>query len=164
MARSLEFDLATLSPTYRLEVGVPGRSNALAIARRLGMPPDIIERARGYLNPDVERVDTLLGEIKRNLAVYAGQAPQHPVRALYVAEATGPTLGVGDRLRDTLAIPVYRFDPLAAISHLATDDLDDLRPSLLPGPRHHGLDARARNLDLRLGHGRDGSGRQLRRR
>ena len=62
---SVEFDVATLSPTYRLTVGVPGRSNALAIARRLGMPDNVIERARGYLNPETERVDTLLGEIKR---------------------------------------------------------------------------------------------------
>lgn len=62
---SVEFDLKTLSPTYRLVVGVPGQSNALAIARRLGMPVDLIERARSFLNPEVERVDTLLGEIKR---------------------------------------------------------------------------------------------------
>ena len=57
----------------------------------------------------------LLGEIRRNLAVYAGQATQHPVRALYVAEAESLTLGVGDRIRDTLAIPVHRFDPLAGL-------------------------------------------------
>jgi DNA mismatch repair protein MutS2 len=62
---SVEFDLATLSPTYRLVVGVPGQSNALAIASRLGMPDSVIERARSFLNPDVERVDTLLGEIRQ---------------------------------------------------------------------------------------------------
>lgn len=65
----------------------------------------------------------LLGEIRRNLAVYAGQAGQQPVRALYVAEATGPTMGVADRLRDTLAVPVYAFDPLSG----STD--------VPPGPR-----------------------------
>jgi DNA mismatch repair protein MutS2 len=62
---SVEFNLQTLSPTYRLVVGVPGQSNALAIARRLGMPADVVERARGYLNPEVERVDSILGEIRR---------------------------------------------------------------------------------------------------
>jgi len=62
---SVEFDLATLSPTYRLVVGVPGQSNALAIAQRLGMPERVIERARSYINPDVERVDSLLGEIRQ---------------------------------------------------------------------------------------------------
>jgi hypothetical protein len=70
--------------------------------------------ARPLAGPALASDTALLGEIKRNLAVYAGQAPQHPVRALYVAEATG-TLGVGDRLRDTLAIPVFRFDPLAGL-------------------------------------------------
>jgi DNA mismatch repair protein MutS2 len=62
---SVEFDLETLSPTYRLVVGVPGQSNALAIAARLGMPERVIHLARSYLNPDVERVDTLLGQIKQ---------------------------------------------------------------------------------------------------
>jgi DNA mismatch repair protein MutS2 len=61
---SVEFDLATLSPTYRLVVGVPGQSNALAIASRLGMPSSVIEQARSYLSPDVERVDSLLSEIR----------------------------------------------------------------------------------------------------
>ncbi len=62
---SVEFDLETLSPTYRLVVGVPGQSNALAIAQRLGMPDRVIERARSYLNPEVERVDSILGEIRQ---------------------------------------------------------------------------------------------------
>ncbi|HEX5164399.1 MAG TPA: endonuclease MutS2, partial [Thermomicrobiales bacterium] len=62
---SVEFDLATLSPTYRLVVGVPGQSNALAIASRLGMPDRVIDRARSFLSPDVERVDSLLSEIRQ---------------------------------------------------------------------------------------------------
>jgi hypothetical protein len=57
----------------------------------------------------------LVAEVRRNLAVYAGQAPHHPVRALYVAESSSG-LGVADRLRDTLAIPVYRFDPLVGLT------------------------------------------------
>jgi DNA mismatch repair protein MutS2 len=60
---SVEFDVATLSPTYRLLIGVPGRSNALAIAGRLGMPQAILDRAREFLDPNAEHVDTLLGEI-----------------------------------------------------------------------------------------------------
>jgi DNA mismatch repair protein MutS2 len=61
---SVEFDVETLSPTYRLLIGVPGRSNALAIAERLGLPADIVNRARGYLSPDEVQVDELLGQIQ----------------------------------------------------------------------------------------------------
>ena len=82
---SVEFDVATLSPTYRLTVGVPGRSNALAIARRLGMPSDLIERARRLLNPEVERVDTLLGEIRRRRGA-AETAQRDAERALAAAQ------------------------------------------------------------------------------
>jgi hypothetical protein len=76
---------------------------------------DYLAFARPLAGPALASDAALLGEIRRNLAVYAGQAPQHPVRALYVAEGNGQTLGVGDRLRDTLAIPVFRFDPLGGL-------------------------------------------------
>jgi DNA mismatch repair protein MutS2 len=46
---SAEFDEATLSPTYRLLWGIPGRSNALNIAGRLGMPEGVVEQARALL-------------------------------------------------------------------------------------------------------------------
>jgi Tfp pilus assembly PilM family ATPase len=77
---------------------------------------DYLAFARPLAGPALTSDAALLGEIRRNLAVYAGQAPQHPVRALYVAESAGPALGVGDRLRDTLAIPVFRFDPLGGLT------------------------------------------------
>lgn len=67
---SLEFDPETLMPTYRLMIGLPGRSNALAIAERLGLDPEILEAARKEINPDDLHVDDLLEEIhrQRNLA------------------------------------------------------------------------------------------------
>jgi DNA mismatch repair protein MutS2 len=62
---SVEFDVETLAPTYRLMIGVPGRSNALAIAGRLGMPREILEAASGMLDPDELRVDSLLQDIRQ---------------------------------------------------------------------------------------------------
>jgi DNA mismatch repair protein MutS2 len=62
---SVEFDLETLRPTYRLIVGLPGRSNALAIAERLGLNKEIIEAARGMVATEDLVADDLLDEIQR---------------------------------------------------------------------------------------------------
>lgn len=61
---SVEFDVQTLSPTYRLTIGIPGRSNALAIATRLGMPRDIVTEAEGYLDPGEGRTEELIDDIR----------------------------------------------------------------------------------------------------
>ena len=60
---SVEFDLETLAPTFHLSVGLPGRSNAFAIAARLGMPAYIIEAARGLVDEDSLQAEDLLAGI-----------------------------------------------------------------------------------------------------
>ena len=62
---SVEFDVETLSPTYELSIGLPGRSNALVIARRLGLNPVIVEQAESIVRPGSLQVDALLDDIKR---------------------------------------------------------------------------------------------------
>jgi DNA mismatch repair protein MutS2 len=62
---SLEFDIKTLRPTYKLTIGLPGRSNALAIATRLGLDPEIISAAKGEVNPESIRADKLLDDIRK---------------------------------------------------------------------------------------------------
>src|SRR5437016_3009420 len=57
---SVEFDIETLSPTFRLSIGLPGRSNALAIANRLGLDERIVERAREFLGSAGVRMENLL--------------------------------------------------------------------------------------------------------
>lgn len=57
---AVEFDPVTLEPTYRLQIGTPGFSNAFAIAARLGLPPDIVARAHSLLSPDQQRMEALL--------------------------------------------------------------------------------------------------------
>ncbi len=62
---SLEFDVKTLRPTYKLTIGLPGRSNALAIATRLGLPQEIIADAKKEINPLDLRADKMLDDIRR---------------------------------------------------------------------------------------------------
>ncbi len=63
---SMEFDINTLSPTYRLLVGVPGRSNAFAIAERLGLPGSILEFARGEVKEEDQRVEHMIASLEEN--------------------------------------------------------------------------------------------------
>ncbi len=62
---SLEFDIRTLRPTYHLTIGLPGRSNALAIAQRLGLDPQLVAAAKSEINPDDLRADKLLDDIRK---------------------------------------------------------------------------------------------------
>jgi DNA mismatch repair protein MutS2 len=62
---AVEFDPLTLAPTYRITIGVPGRSNALAIAARLGLPEPIVQAARSSLSPEQAEIDSLLEELRR---------------------------------------------------------------------------------------------------
>jgi DNA mismatch repair protein MutS2 len=61
---SVEFNVETLMPTYRLTVGLPGRSNALAIATRLGLDPQIVEAARARVSGEHLQADALLADLK----------------------------------------------------------------------------------------------------
>lgn len=62
---SVEFDVQSLRPTYRLTIGIPGRSNALSIASRLGMPRDVIDNARTHLDPGDGRTEQLIEDIRQ---------------------------------------------------------------------------------------------------
>ncbi len=66
---SCEFDLKTLAPTYKLLIGVPGKSNAFAISRRLGLPEEIIKAAEGHIGSDDKRFETVISELHRKQGV-----------------------------------------------------------------------------------------------
>ena len=61
---SMEFDVETLSPTYKLLEGIPGESNALIIARKYGISEEVIENAKSYISEDNQRVEEMLKSIK----------------------------------------------------------------------------------------------------
>jgi DNA mismatch repair protein MutS2 len=89
----VEFDLETLRPTYHLTIGLPGRSNALTIAERLGLPAEIVAAARGSLNPDDLHADDLLDEIHRQRDL-AHQARSFADKAAREADALRGELAV----------------------------------------------------------------------
>ncbi len=60
---SCEFDVATLSPTYRLLIGIPGKSNAFAISKKLGLPGFIIDEAKAHIDGDTERFEDVIKDL-----------------------------------------------------------------------------------------------------
>ncbi|MEX0781336.1 MAG: endonuclease MutS2 [Dehalococcoidia bacterium] len=89
---SVEFDVETLSPTYHLTIGLPGQSNAISIAQRLGVEEEVLERARAQLSPEHFELQQLLGEIRdeREAAATARareEAARHEAEELRVALA-----------------------------------------------------------------------------
>ncbi len=120
----VEFDLETLSPTYELRIGLPGRSNAFAITRRLGLSPEIVGQAESLVSPESLETESLLAEIK--------QAQQEALAAQEAAEATRRRAEDLEReLRQEWAdIESTRREILSAAGEEALRELEEIRAEL----------------------------------
>ena len=145
---SVEFDIETLSPTYKLSIGLPGRSNAFAIARRLGLSNEIVAGAEALVSPQSMEAETMLAEIKRAREA-ALTAESETKAARHRAEALNADLQyrlakVEEVRREVLAEARAQAQAeLEALQHEAgrlRDQLDGL-------PREHGaIQLGGRNL------------------
>ncbi len=118
---SVEFDPETLHPTYELTIGLPGRSNALAIARRLGLDESIIADATRRVSAEALQAESLLNHLK--------STQQQARRELELAQAARQE---AERLRDELrqklaAIEEARRQVLAEAREQARQELVELR-------------------------------------
>jgi DNA mismatch repair protein MutS2 len=118
---SVEFDLDTLAPTYRLIIGLPGRSNALAIATRLGLSSDIIDAARAMVATEDLAADDLLDEIHRTREdIRRQQAQIHALREQVEEERA-------DLAVKLTAIEEERRNIIASVRRDMQNELDEFR-------------------------------------
>ena len=82
---SCEFNVETLMPTYKLSVGVPGKSNAFLISSKLGIPQNIIDAARNHMSNDDKRLDSVLAQLD-DLKLQLKEAQNDAEKARYEAE------------------------------------------------------------------------------
>lgn len=108
-----------LAPGATAAVLTPGPQGGEFTVVRAGQ----VAFTRSVPGPVVSNEALLANEIRRNLAVYAGQAPDHPVTAVYVAEPDDLLGGWANRLRSGLSVPVYAFDPVAGAAEAVPDRL-----------------------------------------
>ena len=131
---SVEFDPETLIPTYHMTIGLPGRSNAFAIARRLGLDAGIIQVAQAMVSPEAMQTETLLHSIKAELDTAARErAAAQAARAqaeTRLAELSQRTAHLDRERRDILN--TARADARREIKTLR-QELRRLREQWTPG-------------------------------
>lgn len=121
---SVEFDLDTLAPTYRLIVGLPGRSNALAIAARLGLNETIIDDARQFVALEDLVADDLLDEIQRTRHEIAKQHEETEVLRDAVAQRRDELQIRLDKIEDE------RRNVIREARRAAENDLNNFREEM----------------------------------
>ncbi len=96
---SVEFDVGTLSPTYRLQMGVPGGSSAIEIAGRLGMDEAILDHAMGLLNKDDWSLEQVLGDLQERQRRLSDDTARAAALRAEAEQAAKEAAEIAERLR-----------------------------------------------------------------
>lgn len=95
-----EFDVETLKPTYKLLIGVPGRSNAFAISNRLGLIDSVVEHAKSYLTSEEIKFEDMLLSIEKNLNQSESERTQAQVLKIEAEKIKNEIEGQRKRFED----------------------------------------------------------------
>jgi DNA mismatch repair protein MutS2 len=137
---SLEFDRESLTPTYRFLQGVPGSSEALSIAQRLGFPPHLVEEARSHFPGGQERVEGLLHDLQERRRALAEEAADlESERASVAAEREKLERRLGSLSEEKAKIKREAMEEARRLVERSKAELS----RLLGAVRHDGAEGRA---------------------
>ena len=128
---SVEFDVETLKPTYRLLIGIPGKSNAFEISRRIGLSDDVIEKAKGHMSKDNLQFEDLIRDLQEKSIIAskeAREAEKLKVEAEKIKKSYQEKLNKVETTRDR-AYEEARRDAKDIISR-AKDEADEILKSM----------------------------------
>ncbi|MFN8473473.1 MAG: Smr/MutS family protein [Anaerolineae bacterium] len=128
---SVEFNVDTLSPTYELTIGLPGRSNAFAIAQRLGLSGAVLQRAHQWLSDADVAMEDMLGDIKEaREATFAARAEAERRQKEMSDAETALKERLADAERERVAIINKAREEAELELKLVREELKDLRSEL----------------------------------
>ena len=149
---SVEFDLESLSPTYRLTIGLPGTSQAFAIAERLGLPPKLVADARSRLSRSQQEFETTLASIKASQVeieeaqAHAAEAEARAREARRIAEDERRRA----RAEREVAVAAAREEAEAAVAAVAAEIAEARKLLARQTLTERGLDEAMARLEERL--------------
>lgn len=143
-----EFDIATLRPTYKLLIGIPGKSNAFAISKRLGLPDYIIEDAKEFISHEDEHFEDLITDIeisKKTVLIEKDRAEQYRREAQKLKQEVEKQKTSIQAQKDKIIMEAKQ--EAQRILQQAKDDSDELIKQLQKSAKEVQLEIDKRSLD-----------------